>query len=49
MNALFASLDWIQRQASRAGLHFQWPCWLLAYAWDRQATPYLPVSEEKDR
>ena len=37
MYRVFGALDWIQRQLSRVGIRFQWPCWLLAYAWDWDA------------
>jgi len=42
---LLGLLDSIQRHLGRAGVRFQWPCWLLDWAWDRQATPYEPAKE----
>jgi hypothetical protein len=44
---LLAALDGIQGLARRAGIRFQWPCWLLDWAWDRQATPYTPVKQAR--
>lgn len=41
MNSLFALGDRAQRLLWRLGVRFQWPCWLLDWAWNRQATPYL--------
>lgn len=42
MDALFGILDRIQRGAAHIGLHFQWPCWLLGYAWDWRARQDAP-------
>jgi hypothetical protein len=39
-DTLLAALDGIQGVLWRAGVRFQWPCWLLDWAWSRQATPY---------
>jgi hypothetical protein len=36
MSALLATLDWIQARMWRVGVRFQWPCWLLDWAWNRQ-------------
>jgi hypothetical protein len=41
---LFGSLDWINRHLFRNRI--TWPCWLLDWAWDRQATPYLHAERE---
>ena len=45
---LLGLLDSIQRHLGRVGVRFQWPCWLLDWAWDRQATPHEPVREASD-
>ncbi len=34
---LFGALDWINARLFRNRL--MWPCWLLDWAWDKQATP----------
>lgn len=47
MSRLLAFLDGTQGLLWRAGIRFQWPCWLLDWAWDRQATPYLPTVREQ--
>lgn len=41
---LLAALDGIQALLWRAGIRFQWPCWLLDWAWGRQATRYVPAA-----
>lgn len=45
MDTLLALLDGVQNLSWRIGFRFQWPCWLLDRAWDRQATPYTPGGE----
>jgi hypothetical protein len=47
-DALLGLLDGIQSRLWRIGVRFQWPCWLLGWAWDRQATPYEPAKEAGD-
>ena len=42
---LLSLLDGIQARLWRIGFRFQWPCWLLDWAWDRQAAPYEPAKE----
>ena len=37
MNALLGLLDSIQKLAWRFGGRFQWPCWLIDRAWNRQS------------
>lgn len=44
---LFSVLDWIHERMWRAGIRFQWPSWLLDWAWDKQATPYVPPREHR--
>lgn len=39
---LFAALDGAQALLWGIGIRFQWPCWLIDWAWKRQATPYVP-------
>lgn len=46
---LLAALDGIPGLLWRAGIRFQWPCWLLDRAWHWQATPYLPAVPEEAR
>ena len=46
---VLAALDGVQWLAWRAGVRFQWPCWLLDRAWSRQATPFPAQREEASR
>lgn len=43
---LLAALDGIAALAWRTGVRFQWPCWLLAWAWDRQAAADLAFARQ---
>lgn len=38
---ILAALDGTQALAAHMGIRFQWPCWLLEQAWNRQATADL--------
>lgn len=29
------------------GGRWQWPCWLLEWAWQRQATPYIATGTKR--
>ena len=41
---MFYAMDKIGAGLSRLTRgRFQWPCWLLDWAWNRQATPYVPA------
>jgi hypothetical protein len=44
-DALLSLLDSAQALLWRIGVRFQWPAWLLDWAWDRQAIPYEPAKE----
>jgi hypothetical protein len=43
MDVLLNTLDGIQRQLRRVGIRFQWPCWLLEWAWDYRARKDCPA------
>jgi hypothetical protein len=43
MDMLLNTLDGIQRQLRRVGIRFQWPCWLLEWAWDYRARKDCPA------
>jgi hypothetical protein len=48
LDCLFGALDWLQRHLWRIGIRFQWPCWLIDWAWDKQATPYYPAAKQPE-
>jgi hypothetical protein len=45
-DALLSLLDAAQRCLWRIGVRFQWPCWLLSYAWDRRARLDCPADPQ---
>jgi hypothetical protein len=48
VDALLGTLDWLQAKLYRIGIRFQWPCWLLGWAWDRRARLDCPAEPERD-
>jgi hypothetical protein len=46
LDRLFGALDWLQRNLWRIGIRLQWPCWLIDWAWNKQATPYYPAEKQ---
>ena len=42
IDVLLSALDGTQRGLWRLGVRFQWPCWLLGWAWDYRAPEGLP-------
>jgi hypothetical protein len=45
MDVVFGALDWIALHLFRRRV--RWPCWLLDWAWSRQATPYVAGDGER--
>jgi hypothetical protein len=48
VDALLISLDWLQAKLARIGIRFQWPCWMLSWAWDRRARLDCPAEPDRD-
>ena len=42
-DTLLSLLDATQTRLWRIGIRFQWPCWLLGWAWDRRARLDCPA------
>lgn len=49
VDILLSSLDWLQARLHRIGIRFQWPCWLLEWAWDRRARLDCPAEPYREK